>query len=116
MIRKYFALSKTGLIIGVVAAALVLGWSGQASAVKVTIDELNKMRADVGLRPLSGEMASDLPMLHNECEQGIDGSCTVLNSIIEQFSPGQSRGDPDTSESPEAPSTQISGGQQARQL
>ena len=83
------------LLMGLLAAA-------NAAQITVTVDQLNKMRADAGLKPLSGEMASDIPMLQNECEQGIEDSCTVLNSIVEQFSPSHPQITPDS----QVPTTQ----------
>lgn len=78
---------KTAVLIVLLAAVLFLGMFGDAGAVVVTLDQMNNLRAGLGLAPLQGNTAADIPMLAEECERGIESSCTILQALIEQFAP-----------------------------
>lgn len=78
---------KTAVLGIVLAAALFGGMTGAAAAVVVTLDQVNDLRAGLGLAPLEGNTATDVPLLAEECERGIEPSCAILQALIEQFAP-----------------------------
>jgi hypothetical protein len=49
---------------------------------QVSIAQINQWRKEVGLPPVTGNLATDRPMLERECATGIRGSCQLIGQTV----------------------------------
>jgi hypothetical protein len=92
-----FKMNRVAKALGVSFVLLLAVWSGHSNkAYARTYRDINAQRAQVGLRPLTGNNQIDFQILVNECNRGIRYSCTLAKMLQsaprQQAVPVQQRG------------------------